>query len=192
MSPRSRGMPTILLLFVVACASPGPGDTDTLAPAVTNPGYVSRYGTNVNAYVPADQGVVSAVMEGSASDAWKVLVDVLEEAGIPVTQRDPDAGTAANPDLKLRRRLMGQRLSRFLNCGEGFTGATANTARIEMNISAKVSPAEEGQVRIDVLVGAVAHPTEGTSTESAACNSSQRLEHQILNRVQERLSGSSR
>lgn len=184
MSFRARALPAVLVLLLSACASSGDTPSGDLSPAVTKPGSVTPSSTGAYVYIPADQSVVSEVMEATSSDAWHALMDVFEEAEIPVVEQDLEKGIVANHEFTVRRHLLGQRLSSFLGCGDSFTGPVANSAQIEMDIRAQVFPVDGRRVRIDMLVGAKTRPTQGTSTEGGACNSSRRLEREILKRVQ--------
>lgn len=172
----------------MGCASSASTGTG-LTPSPQTPGSVQQYGRETNVRVATDRDVVSAELETTPTDAWKALLKVYGDIGVPVTEQDIDRGTLGNPQFMMRRRFLGQRISRFLSCGDDMMGPIADRAAIEMSLRSAVVTEKDGKVRVDVLVNAVASPIEGTSTTGGPCHSTRRLEQDILNRVQLQLVG---
>ena len=189
MASNIRALPALFVLTLAACANTGPG-TGTLAPPATPPTTITPTSTGADVRIAADRQLVTTVVKGSIADAWNALLEVYDEARIPVTERDMSAGIVGNPRFIVRGRLLGHPLSYFLDCGQGMTGLHANNDRIEMNIRSGVAAAGQGQVRVSVILDAVAHPPEGTSNSRIQCGSTQRLENELLQRVAKQVGGS--
>lgn len=167
----------------MGCA--GSGSTGAgQAPSPEAPASVDQYGRETNVRVAPDRSVVSAVVPATAADVWNALLKVYQEIGIPVTEQDPARHSLANPRFVVRRTFMGQRLSRFVSCGVDMMGPVADRAVVQLNIRSTVVSEADGKVRVDVLLGAIETTVEGTSTNGGPCHTTQRLEHDILNRVQ--------
>ena len=123
-----------------------------------------------------------------APAVYAAAAAVLEEMGIPLALRDSLRGAAGNPGLTLRRRLGKTSLSRYLNCGSGFTGPYADDWRVTMAVVATAEPVAEG-TRFWVAMGAGAQDLSGTSTAPVGCGSTGVLEQQIHTRVLAKVAG---
>jgi hypothetical protein len=189
MSSASRGLPALLALFAAACASSGTKGTTTLSPGAQPPPTVTQSGTGTDIRLPASNEPVALSVAATPTDAFNALVLVFEGAGIPVKERDMDAGVLGNPRFVTSGHFLGHPMSYFLSCGQGPTGTHANTDRIEMDIRAAVVAAGAGKARLNILVNAIARNMEGTSNTRIQCASTQRLEAELLDRVRRQLAG---
>lgn len=100
---------------------------------------------------------------------------------------------SANGQLGTRRtratyQLGGERLSVYFNCGQGITGANADTWRLTIAMVTFLQPAGDGRTRLGTGAVAEAQDMSGTSTEPAMCGSTGLLEARILKDVRARLS----
>ncbi len=187
MSSRPRTLPAVLAaLLLMGCASAG-SQGGGLAPPPEAPGSIQAYASETNVRVASDRNVVSANVLATPAAAWKALAEVYKDIGVPVTQQDPSRHILGNPRFVVRRQFLGQRVSNFVSCGDDMMGPIANRASIVLNVRSAVVADADGQARVDVLLGAVEGTTEGTSTSGGVCHSTQRLEHDILKRVQLKL-----
>ena len=84
-------------------------------------------------------------------------------------------------------QLGGERLSVYFNCGQGITGANADTWRLTIAMVTFLQPAGDGRTRVGTGAVAEAQDMSGTSTEPAMCGSTGLLEARILKDVRARL-----
>jgi len=183
---RLRTLPLSLsVLLLASCGGSAP-----LAQPATAPTTVTQTGTGAEVRIAPDAEAVGDVVEGTPTRVWAALLEVYEEAGIPVTEQDPARQVLGNPRFVTRGRLLGHQMSRYLSCGQGPTGTYANVSRIEMNIHSSVTEAGPGKVQVRTLVEAVARNMEGNSNTRMPCSSYNRLEMEIAQMVRDRVAGS--
>ena len=132
---------------------------------------------------------VSHGIEASPAAAWDALVQVYGNLGIEIAGLDNGTRVITNPDLTVSRRIGGERLSRYLDCGSGSIGGAADTYRIKMNILSHVEANPDGKSTVHTTIQAVANNPEGTSNTRIPCASTHQLEHRIAAAVAELLGG---
>jgi hypothetical protein len=108
---------------------------------------------------------------------------VFKELEIPPGIDDPANGRFGNVDFWKTRRLAGQAMSTYLNCGESFTGPAADTYRIYISLVAIVRPVGKGASELETAFHAQAQNMEGTSSDRIPCGSTGRLEERIRKAV---------
>ncbi len=101
------------------------------------------------------------------------------ELGIPPGTNDPATGRFGNIDFWKTRRLGDQAMSTYLNCGESFTGPTANNYRVYISLLSVVRPDGQGGSELETAFSAQAQNMEGTSADRIPCGSTGRLEERI-------------
>jgi hypothetical protein len=173
------------MLLLTSCGGGAP-----LAQPASAPTTVTQTSTGTEVHIASDAEAVGDVVEGTPTRVWAALLQVYEEARIPVTEQDAARQVMGNPRFVTRGRLLGHPMSRYLSCGQGPTGMYADVSRIEMSIHSSVTEAGPGKVQVRTLVEAVARNMEGNSNTRTACASYNRLEMEIVQRVRERLAGS--
>ena len=99
---------------------------------------------------------------------------------LPREWADSANGQLGTLRARLTYQLGGERLSQYFNCGQGLTGANADTWRLTIAIVTFLQPAGEGKVRLGTGAVAEAQDMSGVSTEPAMCGSSGLLEARIL------------
>lgn len=119
---------------------------------------------------------------------FSAATGVLEKLGVKITLRDSTARAVGNPSLELRRRLDGAPLSRYLNCGNGFSGPYADTWRITMALHVVAEPAAVGS-RLGVSVAAGAEDPTGAVKAPVGCGSTGVLEKLIATHVLAQVAG---
>jgi hypothetical protein len=127
---------------------------------------------------------VSHDITGSPQEVWVALAQAYADLGIQDAVRDPRNLSITNPDLRVTRRLGGERLSRFLSCGSGFTGAFADSYRIQMNIHSQVRQGPEGRSTLDTIIQAFGTNRDGTSNTRVSCASRHVLEARLAQAVE--------
>jgi hypothetical protein len=122
----------------------------------------------------------------AAPDAvWRVLPLVYDELGIPVTTLVTDARRIGNPAFRTRRRLGGEPLSRYLDCGSRMGGRNADSFDVTLRVETMVRPAEQGAVLV-TTIDATARPVTGGG-DPVNCSSTGRLESRLVEMIRARL-----
>lgn len=174
-----RPLASVLLVLVAACAGGSPA---TYGPGTRPPAIYTTGGTT-EVYLPTDRSVVTDVIRGTPDAAWAALPTVYADLGIEVKDRSDADHVLGNPRFTVSRRLLGEPLSRFVECGSGLMGPFADTYRIDMLVRSGIEPAEGGGARVGTYVEARGRNPEGTSNTVVACASTQRLERMIAERL---------
>lgn len=106
---------------------------------------------------------------------------------LPREWADSANGQLGTLRARVTYQLGGERLSQYFNCGNGLTGANADTWRLTIAIVTFLQPAGDGKVRLGTGAVAEAQDMSGVSTEPAMCGSSGLLEARILKDVRAKL-----
>ncbi|MCC6773779.1 MAG: hypothetical protein IT360_21515 [Gemmatimonadaceae bacterium] len=123
------------------------------------------------------------------AQAFAALRAVYAELKIPRSVADSANGQLGTLKLVRTYTLGNERLSVYLNCGTGMTGANADSWRITMGIASFVRTADDGTTTVATGLVAQAEDMGGASKEPAMCGSSGLLEARIAPMVKERLDG---
>lgn len=173
-----------LVVLLTGCATSG-SDGSLIGSGVDAPMSVNPTGTGGEFHLQADLVTASLDVSADAQEAWTALLMVYEELKIPAREVDVTAKTVRNLRFVVSRRLGGERLSRFLDCGRSATGPNANSHRLELEIASRVVSVGPGQSRIDTELTGTGMNMEGTSNTRVLCTSSHQLEYRIAARVRE-------
>ena len=120
---------------------------------------------------------------------YSVAAAVLERAGIEVTYRDSLRAIVGNPAIEKKRRIAKSPLSRFLNCGNGFSGPNADSWGVTMALLVSARAADDGTaLRIGFAAGA--RDLSGPSKDPVTCGSTGALEELIAKEIKSSLSSS--
>lgn len=134
-----------------------------------------------------DTLAVEFEIDASPVRTFVATVVVLEGMKIPLEVRDSLGGLVGNLRLTIMRRLAGDPLSRFLNCGSTMTGASADSYRISSALLAILDPLPANRTRLRIAFAAGARDMSGPSTEPVSCGSSGLFEHKVADRVKQLL-----
>lgn len=137
---------------------------------------VGRGGTTVRSIIPAP-----------VNDVWAQLPAAYEAMALEINSADPRARILGFENLRTKS-IDGSRPSRFLDCGQGVTGANADAYDINLSMLAQVLPTEDGRSEVHVMVEAVARNLAHGGAV-IGCGSNGRLEERLFEVVQGLLSG---
>lgn len=184
--------PALLVFLAAGCAAGCAGGSQAggmIGSAVDAP--VSRTATETSdGYrIQPDLVVASLDVSAGAEEAWEALLRVYEELDIPLREVDASTRTVRNDRWVVSRRLGGQRLSTFLDCGRGATGPNADTHRLELAIASRVVAVSGTRSRIQTELMGTGQNMEGTSNTRVACTSNHQLEYAIAQGVREMVGG---
>lgn len=186
-------LPTLLLLLVGCATSPdtrpaaGTPEAPVDVPEVYRLSERLKEGSVTNIQPDVDR--VSNQIPAGPDAVFEALAQVYEELGIEIAGMDRNARALNNPNLKISRRLGGERLSKYLSCGSGMAGGFADQFRIQMNILSSVSPRPEGGSTLYTTIQAFGDNPEGTSNTRVPCGSTHQLEYRIAEMVAEKVKG---
>lgn len=184
---RPAPLPAAALAIVaaLACSSGGSAPPTVAAPAPTPMRVETSGGAVVDMSLTRSDPTGRFPIAATPDAVWAVLPGVYAELEIPVTTVVSSARRLGNPTHRVRRRLGGQRMSRFLSCGERLYQAVADTDNITLHLETVVSPAEGGAL-LTTVVEATARPI-GVSGHPINCTSTGALEQRIVELIQEKL-----
>jgi len=123
-------------------------------------------------------------VSGSRDSIYAALDSTFRELKIPVETRDPRTGILRNLNADISRRLGGENLSRYLDCGRSFAGNNADFYRITLAISTWVEPATGEPQRVMVAIAASGRDPAGSRSAYSQCTSRGALEKRVAERVQ--------
>jgi hypothetical protein len=177
----------IILPALAGCGTVGEPVADRIQ---TAPSMGTIRETEGTVYFPqgTDVRAFSATAEASPDEAWRAAMEVYRSMEIPIGVIDQSAGVLGNRDLAVRRRLAGQPMTEFLDCGRSVTGPAASTHQIHLSILTSVRAAAAGGTELRTQLQATARQP-GSSSPPTQCASTGRLEQRIAHQIQLRLLG---
>jgi hypothetical protein len=109
---------------------------------------LAAQGPQVRAILPGIEGTImldtmalTFNIHGNRDSIFTALETVFKELKLPVESRNAKSALLNNLNADVSRRLGDQALSRYLDCGRGFSGSNADFYRITLAISTWVEPA---------------------------------------------------
>ena len=120
---------------------------------------------------------------------WIALPNVFEEMGIEITYENPGARATGNNQFRARR-ILGERNSRYLDCGYGSTATPyADSYEVTASLVASVRPGDAGDTVLETLFTASARARE-VSGGNISCSSKGILERRMVEMLTSMLGGS--
>ena len=117
-----------------------------------------------------------------ADRAWQALAVVYEDLEVKVTTMDTNNRRIGIENARLRHRLGGTRLSKYLSCGERLSQPVADSDEISMTVLTQVVPDGAGKSTLHTLVEATAKQT-GSGGARINCATTGELEKHIVELV---------
>ena len=130
----------------------------------------------------------SATLPYSVEQVWRVLPFVFDSLGIPISSMDPAKRTLGNEAFKVRARLKGTPLSRFIDCGTSTQiGPNADNYDVVLVLTAAVAKAAEAaEATVVTTFSAVAKPAN-FAQDYTPCNSKGLVESRFIDIVRTKL-----
>ena len=187
--PITRMVGTVAILAVTAgaCASraPRPVTTETTA-NTTRIGNISG-GSSFETTSTTTADVTKLLVP--ASRTWEVLPAVYQSLEIPLGFQRQETMEIGTEGFRVRRRLHGVSLVRYLNCGESQSVPNAETYEVMLAVSTRVTRGEQASVSTAATyVQATARSVQFASGD-VACTSTGALEKRINQLLTERVRG---
>jgi hypothetical protein len=173
----------VFLAGAAACASVPAGSS-----SASQPQTVSVSGTNSTLRVGgvADASG-TATLPYTVEQVWRVLPFVFDSIGIPIAAMDPAKRTLGNEAFRVRSRLKGTPLSRFIDCGTSTQiGPNADSYDVVMTLTASVHAADPGSATVGTTFSAVAKPAN-FAQDYTPCNSKGLIESRFIDIVRAKL-----
>jgi hypothetical protein len=127
----------------------------------------------------------SDVVDAPVTRVWTILPTVFDELEIEPTVRDPQEKLLGSMQFR-PRRIGGNRLSQYLDCGRSVgVASNADAYRVTMSLVTRVKEADGDRTEIETELYAVAEP-RGVRGDAVNCTSKGTLERQIVELVQAR------
>lgn len=124
-------------------------------------------------------------VRGNRDSIFTALETVFKELKLPVESRNAKSALLNNLNADISRRLGDVALSRYLDCGRGFSGSNADFYRITLAFSVWVEPATGEPQQLMVAIAASGRDPAGSRSAYSQCTSRGALEKRIADRVQE-------
>jgi hypothetical protein len=117
------------------------------------------------------------------------LVAAYDSLGIPIDFKDSGAGILVAERFSVRRELKKVRLSKYLDCGQGFNGLNANEYRITLVVAGWLHPATGDPKELRMAVVGSGMNMAGSNSQSVLCTSTGALEGVIVDIIRNRQRG---
>lgn len=174
---------TLTVLSIAAvngCASSRSSDTPepvvgTRIETVRVSGVGAQQGTTMTTVASVMPGVATVL--SPIEEVWRVLPAIYDSLGIPVDRIEREKHILGNTGFKLRRRLGGVSLTRYLDCGDAQGGPSAETYEVHLSVLTELQPTASGTAAATV-VQATARPVTFVG-EHTPCKSTGGLEKAV-------------
>ena len=127
-----------------------------------------------------------ATIDAPIDSVWRALTTVYQTLEIPVTILLTDQRVIGNDAAKVRRRLHGEPLTRYLDCGSSLGMQNAATYAITMSIRTQLAPDATGGTTVLTRIDATA-VSPNYSNSAVSCSSTGVLEKQIVTMLEEQV-----
>jgi len=178
----------LIALGAVGACAPSGADTAPPPPQAAAPVRVSGPRGGIGSTeIHNDPSIVTRSVAAPVDSVRAALPTVFQALGIPQAGADPEQRVFGNPEFR-PRRIDGERLSRYIDCGMGITAVPkADDYDVTMSVLTRLTPATNGGTVVATTVGATGKP-RGVSGNSVHCPSKGTLEARIVEVLHRELS----
>jgi hypothetical protein len=136
--------------------------------------------------ITIDRDPSSHQVAASLNSAWNSIAPVYEALGIPLEYADLRTHRTGNTRFVVSRQLAGQPMSKMLRCGEGITGALADSYRIQMSIWTELKSIDAENTAVFTRIEAKGSSVSGTGS-TVNCITTGMLESAIVKLLKQRV-----
>ena len=177
---RAVTLSVVSIAAAAGCASSRSSDTpepvvETRSETVRVSGVGAQQGTTMTTVSAVSPGVARVL--APIDEVWRVLPAIYDSLGIPVDRLDHGQHIIGNTGFRLRRRLGGVPLTRYLDCGRAQGGPSAETYEVNLSVLTELQPAAAGTTAATV-VQATARPVTFVG-EHTPCKSTGGIEKSV-------------
>jgi hypothetical protein len=169
-----------IALFLAACA---PSAGSTLSPAPQAPARVEETGSGYDIRLSHDNAPVGATFAVPVDRLWPIALQAYTSLGLRADATDAAGHQVQTRSMVVRRRLAGEPLSAYFDCGTELAGSIADFWRLRIDAAMAVTPVTADSARVATMVRVTATPVEGTSTTVTECSSRGRLEGKLASAI---------
>lgn len=178
--------PLVCCVLLAACASSGPAPDVSVTPVSAR--VVTTAGSGVVDLSRSAETIAVPVAIGANPDTvFVAMLAAYRELGVPTPLLDPARRLAGNELFRVRRRVGGQPMQGYLECGGNASQPNAETYDIEMSLVSYVTPAAGGTSTITTTMTAVGNDPMFGKDRQMRCASTGELERRIVRMVRDRL-----
>jgi hypothetical protein len=171
----------LLCAALVGCASGGRRSTEPQLEQTTR---VQTGEGTVELRTTRSDPTNEFLVAGTPDGLWKALPVVYAQLEVPVTMRVPAERAIGNRAFRVRRKLGGTLLSRYLECGNRMGVSNADSYEVTVRLETRVLAAAGDSARLVTVVEGTARPTD-VSGNPVSCTTTGQLEMRILDLVRE-------
>lgn len=181
----SVALSVLLAAVTAACASSGSGPEGTTR---SGPGTVAIAGSGgpnmvVETYTPVAQS--EHAVAAREVEIWPHLQSIFDQLEIEVTEVNASQRIMGNPRFR-PRRIEGERLSTYVECGRDHAGAYADQHEVWLTFMVQLLRGPDGGTNVATLLTGTAQP-RSVSASALPCESKQVLEPRLVALINERL-----
>lgn len=169
-------------VMLAACASGGTGGTPASVP-VEQTTRITSDGGAAELRTTRSDPTASFEIAAPPDRVFRALTTVYEDLGLKVNVLDTRGRRIGVEGGRVRRQLGGERLSRYLECGERLGGRVAETDDITLTLLTQVT-ADGQSSTLRTIVDASARPI-GVSGNAITCATTGNLEERIVTLVRD-------
>jgi hypothetical protein len=168
----------LALASTVACAAPGTPPAES----VTRVGVTSQIGNMGITELHTEPGRAAHALPLPVDSVWRALPRVYEMLGIAEARAVPDERLFGARNFR-PRRIEGNRLSQYIDCGMGATATPkADEYDVTMTLVSEVQPAGDAGTTLETLLQASGRPRAAAGNR-VSCQSNGTLEKRIAELV---------
>ena len=168
------------LLCLAVCASASALGAQYARARVWPPGFATQ--------LALDTIGLPVMIAAPAGKTYLAVIAAFEELKIPLATKDSVNGMVGNMELVKTHSLAGSQMSRWFNCGNGFTGPNADNFRLYIAVEALLDRMARDTTRLRIGMVAGSQDMMGNAKEPVACASSGALEQKLVELIQARVS----
>ncbi len=181
MKPHLAAVATLIVLASGCASAPSTAadkaHTDRIV-EVTDNGVLSR---------PEQLGHEDVTVSASPTTVSNALRAVYGALGVEVKYFNPSTGEIGNAEFVKMRKMAGQPLTDFINCGSTVTGPAADTYRVTMLLVSTVKAQGTGSLVETRFQSRAVNPAGGTSAGALDCQSLGTLEQKLYDLLRDKL-----
>jgi hypothetical protein len=174
----------LLLAATASCIAPVPG-------AAPSGGQRTVLVDNGRAYQTTTMPASEAEFAAPATRVWTALEGAYRALGIPVVLNDPRNHHIGNTNFFRSRRMDGQPLSRYADCGNSPEGPRADNSRVYFSMVTSLTIVDSTHTRLNTSVSPVAVDLSGEDNDRVTCGTTGELEKLLYSTVNRELGGGS-
>jgi hypothetical protein len=173
------------LSALAACASGTGGSAGPAAPQTTR--VMGGGGLSGSSVTMATENAPNLSRVAFPLDAvWRALPIAYDSLKIPLTTLDPKTHHLGNEGMKIRQRLGGVALSKYIDCGQAQIGPSADSYDVYLNVTTTVSARSAAETEIATVVESAARPLS-FGQDYTRCTSKGTIESAIASIITARL-----